>query len=117
MRDIEDIVQELTQRGTTFQFHKEDWTFTAGKMDATQTLLFQVLGSVSQFERAVILERQAEGIAKANAAGKYKERKPKLSNEQMDEIKKRIGEGEEKKSLAAEYGISRQPLYRIISMG
>jgi len=117
MRDIEDIVQELTQRGITVQFHKEDWTFTAGKMDATQTLLFQVLGSVSQFERAVILERQAEGIAKAKAAGKYKERKPKLSNEQMDEIKKRSGEGEEKKSLAAEYGISRQTLYRIISMG
>jgi len=115
MRDIEDIVQELTQRGVTVQFHKEGWTFTAGKMDATQTLLFQVLGSVSQFERAIIRERQAEGIAKAKAAGKYKGRKPKLSQEQMDEIKSRVLEGEEKKALAEEYGISRQTLYRIIA--
>ncbi|WP_319544018.1 recombinase family protein [uncultured Pseudodesulfovibrio sp.] len=58
------------------------WTFTAGKMDATQTLLFQVLGSVSQFERAIIRERQAEGIAKAKATGKYKGRKPKLTSYQ-----------------------------------
>lgn len=117
MRDIENIVQELTGKGVTVQFHKEGWTFTAGKMDATQTLLFQVLGSVSQFERAIIRERQAEGIAKAKAAGKYKGRKPKLSQEQMEEIKKRSDEGEEKKALAAEFGISRQTLYRVIANG
>ena len=35
----------------------------------------------------------------------------------MDEIKKRSDEGEEKKSLAAEYGISRQTLYRVIAQG
>ncbi|KAB1443743.1 recombinase family protein [Pseudodesulfovibrio senegalensis] len=117
MRDIEDTVQELTQRGVTVKFHKEGWTFSAGKMDATQTLLFQVLGSVSQFERAIIRERQAEGIAKAKAAGKYKGRKPKLSQEQMEEIRKRCGEGEEKKALATEFSISRQTLYRVIAQG
>ncbi|GEM_PF-1397526 len=100
--------------GVTVRFHKEGWTFSAGKMDATQTLLFQVLGSVSQFERAIIRERQAEGIAKAKAAGKYKGRKAKLSKGQMDEIRRRCGDGEEKKALAAEFDISRQTLYRII---
>ncbi len=113
MRDIEDTVKELTDRGVTVHFHKEGWLFN-GTMDATQTLLFQMLGAVSQFERSIIRERQAEGIAKAKAAGKYKGRKPKLSQEQMVEIKQRSDQGEEKKALAAEYNISRQTLYRII---
>jgi DNA invertase Pin-like site-specific DNA recombinase len=113
MRDIEDLVKELTGRGVTVRFHKEGWTFS-GKMDATQTLLFQMLGAVSQFERSIIRERQAEGIAKAKAAGKYKGRKPTLSPEQVQEIKDKVAAGAEKKALAAEYGVSRQTLYRVL---
>jgi DNA invertase Pin-like site-specific DNA recombinase len=33
-------------------------------------------GSVAEFERAIMLERQREGIAKAKADGKYRGRKP-----------------------------------------
>ena len=33
-------------------------------------------GSIAQFERELMLERQREGIAKANAEKKYKGRKP-----------------------------------------
>jgi len=114
MRDIEDLVKELTGRGVTVRFHKEGWTFS-GKMDATQTLLFQMLGAVSQFERSIIRERQAEGIAKAKAAGKYKGRKPTLSPEQVQEIKEKVAAGAEKKALAHEYGVSRQTLYRVLA--
>lgn len=35
-----------------------------------------VLGAVAEFERAIMLERQREGIAKARAAGKFKGRTP-----------------------------------------
>ncbi|MDD4456549.1 MAG: recombinase family protein [Syntrophotalea acetylenica] len=115
MRDIEDLVKELTGRGVTIRFHKEGWTFS-GKMDATQTLLFQMLGAVSQFERSIIRERQAEGIAKAKAAGKYKGRKPTLSPEQVQEIKEKVVAGAEKKALAQEYGVSRQTLYRVLAV-
>lgn len=38
----------------------------------TGTLMLNVLGAVAQFEREIMLERQREGIAKAQAAGKYK---------------------------------------------
>jgi DNA invertase Pin-like site-specific DNA recombinase len=38
--------------------------------------VLNVLGSVAQFEREIMLERQREGIAKAKAAGKYKGRAP-----------------------------------------
>ncbi|SOB59638.1 Transposon Tn21 resolvase [Pseudodesulfovibrio profundus] len=115
MRDIEDMVEDLTKKGINVRFHKEGWTFSAGGMDATQTLLFQMLGAVSQFERSIIRERQAEGIAKAKKAGKYKGRKPKLSKEQVDELCQRVASGDEKKVLASEFGISRQTLYRLVA--
>ena len=38
--------------------------------------MLQVLGAVGEFERALMLERQREGIAKAKAEGKYRGRKP-----------------------------------------
>ena len=38
--------------------------------------MLNVLGSVAQFEREVMLERQREGIAKAKGEGRYKGRAP-----------------------------------------
>ena len=38
--------------------------------------MLNLLASISQFEREVMLERQREGVAKAKAEGKYKGRKP-----------------------------------------
>jgi DNA invertase Pin-like site-specific DNA recombinase len=43
---------------------------------ATGELILNVLGSVAQFERSMMLERQREGVAKAKAEGKYKGRVP-----------------------------------------
>lgn len=43
----------------------------------TGKLMLNVLGSVAQFEREMMLERQADGIAAAKAAGVYKGRKPR----------------------------------------
>lgn len=40
------------------------------------TLLLSVLGAFAEFERALIRERQAEGIALARARGAYRGRKP-----------------------------------------
>jgi DNA invertase Pin-like site-specific DNA recombinase len=44
--------------------------------DATSELLLNILGAVAQFEREIMLARQREGIAKAQAAGKYRGRQP-----------------------------------------
>ena len=43
---------------------------------ATGKLMLNVLGSVAEFQRSMMLERQREGIAKAKAEGKYKGRAP-----------------------------------------
>jgi DNA invertase Pin-like site-specific DNA recombinase len=50
-------------------------TFTADKSNPMNELMLNLLGSVYQFERSMMLERQKEGIAKAKAKGKYKGRK------------------------------------------
>lgn len=72
------------------------------------------LGSFAEFERAIIRERQAEGIALAKKAGKYKDRKPALSTEQVAEIERRALAGESKAALAREFGVTRPTVYRAL---
>lgn len=49
----------------------------------TGKLMLNVLGSVAQFEREIMLERQREGIAKARAEGKYTGRVTEISSEKV----------------------------------
>ncbi|MUM78292.1 helix-turn-helix domain-containing protein [Pseudodesulfovibrio sp. F-1] len=111
--DLLSILKTLTGKGVALEFHKERLTFT-GEDNPFQTLQLQIIGSVAQFERAIIRERQREGIAKAQAKGKHCGRKPTLTPEQVQEIRDKIAAGAEKKALATEYGVSRQTLYRIL---
>ena len=108
--DLQELVGELTNRGVAVQFHKENLTFT-GEENPMATLLLQVMGAIAQFERALIRERQREGIAAAKAQGKRVGAKPKLTGDQVAEIRQRVADGEFKSELAKEYGVSRQTLY------
>lgn len=112
--DLQHIVGDLTSRGVTVQFHKEKLTFT-GDENPMATLLLQVMGAIAQFERALIRERQREGMAAAKAKGKQVGAKPKLTQEQVAEIRQRVAGGELKSDLAREYGVSRQTLYASLS--
>ncbi|QJT08026.1 recombinase family protein [Oceanidesulfovibrio marinus] len=110
LSDLQKIVDDLTSRGVTVQFHKERLTFT-GQDSSMQKLMFQMMGAFAEFERALIRERQREGIAIAKAKGKYKGRKKALTKEQVEEIKARKNRGEPMAKLAREYGVSRTTLY------
>jgi DNA invertase Pin-like site-specific DNA recombinase len=70
-----------------------------------------VLGAFAEFERALILERQREGIAAAKARGVYTGRKPTLTPDRARELCERVAAGERKSLLAMEFGISREPVY------
>jgi DNA invertase Pin-like site-specific DNA recombinase len=59
--------------GMILQFGKE----TLDTTGPTGRLMLNFFAAFSQFEREIMLERQAEGIAKAKGEGKYKGRKPK----------------------------------------
>ena len=69
--DLRRLVQELTQRGIRIEFVKENLTFT-GEDSPMANLLLSVMGAFAEFERALIRERQREGIALAKQRGAYR---------------------------------------------
>ncbi len=78
-------------------------------------MLLSVLGAFAEFERALIRERQLEGIALAKARGAYTGRKPSLTPGQAETLRARAAAGEAKAGLAREFGISRLTLYSYLS--
>lgn len=115
LEDLQRLVRELTGKGVSVRFMKENLVFEAGGNNPLQTLMFQMLGAFAQFERALIRERQREGIALAKKEGRRLGRAKALSPEQEKELKAKAAQGANKQTLAREYGISRQTIYRIIA--
>jgi len=115
-RNLEDLrrpVQKLTQRGVRIEFVKENLAF-AGEDSPMANLMLSVMGAFAEFERALIRERQREGIALAKQRGTYRGRKKALSSEQVAELRQRASAGEQKSKLARELGISRETLYQYL---
>ena len=113
--DLRTLVDEITAKGVTVYFLHENLRFTHEGEDARSNLMLSILGSFAEFERAIIRERQAEGIALAQKAGKYRGRKRALSAEQIDEARIRIGAGESKAAVARELGVARTTLYAALN--
>ena len=109
--DLRRLVEELTDRGVTVEFVKENMAFTRDESSPFATLMLNMLGSFAEFERSMILERQREGIAIAKAAGKYKGRRAALTAAQAEELRQRRAAGESVSALAREYGVTRQTIY------
>src|SRR6266511_2807395 len=108
--DLRRLVRTLTGKGVRVEFVKENLTFT-GEDSPMATLLLSVMGAFAEFERALILERQREGIAAAKQRGVYTGRKPALTAAQADQLRQRAAAGERKSMLAKEFGISRETVY------
>lgn len=83
--------------------------------NATGKLMLNVLGSVAQFEREMMLERQREGIAKAKAEGRYKGRKP-TAQAKADDVLGLLRSGHTKRSVAGKLGISERSVYRVAKL-
>ncbi|MGY2033399.1 recombinase family protein [Nocardia gipuzkoensis] len=108
--DLRRLVRTLTSKGVRVEFLKEVLTFT-GEDSPMANLLLSVMGAFAEFERALILERQREGIAAAKARGAYTGRKPALTAEQATQLRVRAAGGESKAALAKEFGVSRETVY------
>lgn len=116
LQDLLHLIESLNQRAVAVVFHKEGLTFS-GKEDHFQKLQLQLIGAVAQFERAMIKERQREGIAIAKAAGKYKGRKPSFSAEQAEQAQQMVAAGRSKTDVALHFGVSRTTLYKALRDG
>ena len=112
--DLKNIVSELTARDVTIEFVKERLVFS-NEDNAMSNLLLSVMGAFAEFERSLIRERQREGIELAKKAGVYKGRKPSLTPERVNELRKRVKAGEKKAALAREFKISRETLYTYLA--
>lgn len=107
--DLLNIVQQIEDVGAKFVSLKEnfDTKTPSGKLQMT------MMAAIAEFERAMILERQREGIAIAKKEGKYKGRKavsiPNIGA-YYDKYMRRKGT---KVSIAHEIGISRTTLDKL----
>jgi DNA invertase Pin-like site-specific DNA recombinase len=111
--DLRRIVRTLTDRGVGIEFVKEHLAFT-GEDSPMASLMLSVMGAFAEFERALIHERQREGIALAKQRGAYKGRKKSLSQAEVAQLRERLTTGISKAQVARELGISRQTLYQYL---
>lgn len=114
-RDLLNLVEEITAKGATIVFYKENLTFKGdGKQDPYQKMMMTMLGAVAELERNLILERQREGIALAKLHGKYKGGQPKLTTQQVEEIKALINNRTPITQIARQYNVSRRTVYNYL---
>ncbi len=103
--DLRGIVTQLNNKHVQLCFLKEQLTFN-GEDAPMSTLLLSIMGAFAEFERALIKERQREGIALAKRKGVYKGRKRVLSATQVLDLRQKVSTGAKKSEVARELGIS-----------
>ncbi|RSM23584.1 integrase [Aeromonas salmonicida] len=110
-RHLLEITDQLHAKGVTLQIQN------LGIDTATPTgkLMLTMIGAIATFEREIMLERQAEGIALAKTKGVYKGRKP-TAMEKRDEVLHLLSQGIAKASVAKRLGISVSSVHRITCM-
>lgn len=114
LQDLLVILEDMADRNVTVKFYKENLIFS-GESSPFQRLHLQIIGAVAEFERALIRERQREGIALAKQRGKYKGSKKRLTEDEIALLATRALKNKENiLGLAREFGISRQTAYRYL---
>jgi len=79
----------------------------------TGKLMLTMIGAIATFEREMMLERQAEGIALAKLKGKYKGRKA-TARSKSQEVIALLEKGLSKPEISRQLGIGITSIYRII---
>jgi DNA invertase Pin-like site-specific DNA recombinase len=104
-----EVVEQLDQKEVSLQ------VLNLGIDTASPTgrLMVTLIGAIATFERQLLLERQAEGIALAKSKGKYKGRKPTARAKQA-QVRELLAGGMSKSQIASELGISLSSVYRLV---
>jgi DNA invertase Pin-like site-specific DNA recombinase len=110
--DLLGIVERLEAKGVALRV----LSMGGAEVDTrhpTGRLMLTMLGAVAEFERALMLERQREGIAKAKGEGKYQGRAP-TAQRQAEAVRQMKAEGVRPTEIARRLGIGRASVYRIL---
>jgi len=108
-KDLLDIVETLQRKGCAFRV----LNINLDTATPTGKLMLTMLGAIATFEREMMLERQAEGIAKAGAAGRYKGRKP-TARSQVPAIQALAAQGLTRQAIAEKVGVGIASVYRVL---
>ena len=107
-----ELTERLYKSGVTISFKSENITLSEG--DHTSKLIFHIMASIAESERARIKERQKEGIAAAMAKGKRFGAPIKVTEAVKAEVLELVGLGMGKQAIANKLSISRTKVYQII---
>lgn len=103
LQDLLSIVARIREKGAGFRSLAEDIDTTT----PAGNLIFNVFGSIAQFERERIAERTKEGLAAARKRGRVGGRPPALSGERRAEVRRmRDQEGRSIAELARLFKVS-----------
>jgi len=111
--DLLSIIERLEKKGVALRI----LSFGGGVLDtsnATSRLIMTVLAATASWERAVMLERQREGVMKAKLEGKYKGRAP-TARRQAEAVRALHAEGAKVADIVRQVGISRASVYRCLN--
>lgn len=112
VKDLLNIVESIQRKGA----HLKILAMDLDTSSSHGRLVLQLLGAIAEFERALMLERQIEGIRRAQALGKYRGRKP-TARAKRDEIVSLLKAGYGATAVAQKLGIARSSVYRIAGGG
>ncbi|MFN3833130.1 MAG: recombinase family protein [Allorhizobium sp.] len=109
MADLVKVRDALESKGVTLK------VLALGIDTSTPTgkLMMNLLGSIAEFERDIMLERQKEGIAKAKLEGKYRGRAP-TAQRKSDQVRLLKKDGRTVEQIVTELGISRSSVFRAL---
>lgn len=111
VKNLLELSAELESRGIGLVVLKQDIDTST----PTGRLVFHIMAAIDEFQRELIVEGTKEGLAVAREQGHVAGRPPKLSPEQVKEIKALRASGQfTMSSIAKRYGISRSRLYAAI---
>lgn len=111
--DLLNIVATLEAKGVALRILDFGGTDVDTK-SPTGRMLLTIMAAVAEAERAMMLERQRVGVAKAKAEGRYRGRVP-TARRQSRRVLELHGMGRGASAIAAEVGVSRASVYRILS--
>jgi DNA invertase Pin-like site-specific DNA recombinase len=105
LKELQQIVDNITQKKVKVQFYKENLIFT-GEDNPLSKLKLKIIKAVAEFERSLIRERQKEGIEAAKKRGVKLGRKPLIDSEKQEQIINYLNERLTKKEIALKLGVS-----------
>ena len=105
--DLQLIVKQLKEKGVDITATDQP----ISTKDATSKCFLDMLGVFAELENSIRAERQASGVARAKALGKYKGGKSRINVEEIQKLKE---QGLGATAIAKRMNIHRDSVYRLL---